>query len=233
MRKIYTQRQHVRLRLPILCMFLIALALFASSAGAQDGLSGAVSEAARTGKLIPDFLGIKIATADFDNDQRPDGAVLVDGGPFNGRRVFRIRLHLTARPDRDLTFQSNETSLTISALDVNQDGIPDLVVEQFFTHKRLQVWLNDGHGRFRQVRVEDFPAISEAPGKWKAPIAEPSSLVLALPSRSERHQVAFPLQVMQFNSSSSQWRSRHSNRQDETDSLAFHAPRAPPSPRLI
>ena len=170
----------------------------------------------------------RVAAADFDNDQRPDGAVLLSGEPFKGRRVFRIRLHFTAGKDRDLTFQSNEASLAISALDVNQDGIPDLVVEQPLTRKRLMVWLNDGHGEFHQVRVEDFPPTSEAPCKWKVPIAEPGSLVLALPSRSEKNQAALLLQVLRFNSSSSHWRTCSDHPQNETDSLLFPSPRAPP-----
>jgi hypothetical protein len=214
-------------------MFLIALAFTAPSAVAQDGLGGALSEAAKGRNLMPDSLGIKIATADFDSDQQPDGAVLLDEGQFEGRRFFRIRLHFTAGQDNDLTFQSNETSLAISALDVNQDGVPDLVVEQIFTHKRLQVWLNDGHGRFRQARVEDFPPMSEAPCKWKAPIVEPSCLVLALPSRSEKNQAALLLQVLRFNSSSSHSRARPDYPQVETQSLALPSSRAPPLFRLI
>ncbi len=217
----------MRLRFPSLCMSLIALSLIASSAVAQNGLSGALSEAALRGNLMPHSIE-RVAAADFDNDQRPDGAVLLSGEPFKGRRVFRIRLHFTAGKDRDLTFQSNEASLAISALDVNQDGIPDLVVEQPLTRKRLMVWLNDGHGEFHQVRVEDFPPTSEAPCKWKVPIAEPGSLVLALPSRSEKNQAALLLQVLRFNSSSSHWRTCSDHPQNETDSLLFPSPRAPP-----
>ncbi|WP_348262662.1 VCBS repeat-containing protein [Telmatobacter sp. DSM 110680] len=220
----------MRLRSTILCIAFIALASFASSAKAEDGLSGALSEA-RARSLLTNEL--KIAAADFDNDQRPDGAVLQRGGPFEGRGSFRIRLHFTAGQDRDLTFQSSESSLTISALDVNQDGIPDLVVEQIFTHKRLQIWLNDGHGQFRQARVQDFPFSGESPCKWTSSILQTNWPVLALPTRSEKDQAASLLIVLQFNSSSSHWRCSPPHRQESTDFLEFYSPRAPPAPQLI
>ena len=223
----------MRLRSTILCISLVALAFGASSAKAQDGLDGALSQAREVRSLTPNSIELKIAAADFDNDQRPDGAVLQDRGLFEGRGFFRIRLHFTAGQDRDLTFQSNETSLTISALDVNQDGIPDLIVEQIFTHKRLQIWLNDGHGQFRQARVQDFQILSDAPCKWSASIVQANWPVLALPSRSEKDQAASPLRMLRFNSSSSHWRPSSEHLQEVSDSLAFYSPRAPPPSRLI
>ena len=223
----------MRLRSTILCISFIALAVVASSAKAQDGLDGALSEARDVRSLLPNSVELKLAAADFDNDQRPDGAVLQDGGPFEGRGFFHIRLHFTAGKDRDLTFQSTETSLTISALDVNQDGIPDLVVEQIYTHKRLQIWLNDGHGEFHQARVQDFQFSSEAPCKWTASILQANWPVLGLPSRSENDQAASLLQILRFNSSSSHWRACPDHLQDVTDSSAFYSPRAPPASRLI
>jgi hypothetical protein len=72
-----------------------------------------------------------------------------------------IELHFTGRENAELVIESNEAALTISAQDVNRDGATDIVVEQPLTRKRLQVWLNDGHGGFRQVRSEDFPAIDK------------------------------------------------------------------------
>ncbi|MGA8741997.1 MAG: VCBS repeat-containing protein [Terracidiphilus sp.] len=188
-----------------------------------------MSEAGKTRNLLSNSLGQKFVAADFDNDQRPDGAVLLDAGQLEGRELFRIRLYIAASQDRELTFQSNEKALAISAPDVNQDGLPDLVVEQVFTHKRLQVWLNDGHGRFRQVRVEDFPPSGEAPCRLKNPTGEPCGLVLALPSRSGNDHAALILQVLRFDSSSSLWRIQSTNRQTQFGSLAFHSPRSPPA----
>ena len=214
------------MRSPFLCLTLIALALAAPFVRAQDGLGRALSEIGKT--HILSSLGQKFVAADFDNDRRPDGAILLDGGQLEGHQVFHIRLFIASDPDRELTFLSNETALTISALDVNQDGTPDLVVEQVFTHKRLQVWLNDGHGRFRQARVEDFPPFSESPCRLKRPGGDPCSLVLALPSRTGNDHAALILRVLRFSSSSSNWRIRPGNQPTQPGSLAFHSPRSPP-----
>jgi len=229
LQKIYTWIKHVRVPSPFLCLVLIALALAAPSVRAQDGLSRALSEAGNTQSLLSSSFGQKFVAADFDNDMRLDGAILIDAGQLEGRQVFRIRLYVSSDKVRELTFQSNDTALTISALDVNQDGTPDLIVEQVFTHKRLQVWLNDGHGRFRQARVEDFPSFGEAPCHLKGPAGESCSLVLALPTRIGNDQAALTQQILRFNFSSSNWRMRSGNQQAQSGSLAFHSPRSPPS----
>lgn len=172
---------------------------------------------------------MKLVTADFDDDSRPDGAVLLDAEQLQGRQLFRIKLHITSGQDSELTFQSNETGLAISALDVNQDGVPDLVVEQVFTHKRLQVWLNDGHGRFRPARVEDFPLCADAPCRWKSPFEGQSCFVLALPTRTGNDQAIQFLKVLSFASSSSRWRVASEPRRIQCGSLALHSPRSPPA----
>src|SRR6516165_2236476 len=154
-------------RLSIAGLVLLLFFLCVPAMKAQDGLGGALSGSTKAAHAVPEFL-TQIAAADFDNDQKPDGAILLESGLQNGKRFFRIELHLTADSNREITFSSAESELSISALDVNRDGIPDLIVEQAFTHKRLQVWLNDGHGRFRQARPEDFPAPSDAPFRWHA-----------------------------------------------------------------
>jgi hypothetical protein len=143
-----------------LTIIVAALALTASSLWAQDGFRGAL---ARVNLTAPLNLGAPfsqtLAAADFDGDNKPDGAVLVDYGWLRPQSSSRkIELHFTSRSNTILTFESNETTLAISALDVNGDGATDIVVEQPFTHKRLQVWLNDGRGGFRKVRSEDFPS---------------------------------------------------------------------------
>ena len=139
---------------------VVALALTASSLWAQDGIEGALSRANLTSPAnLVTPSGQTLAAADFDGDNKPDGAVLVDHGQLRPQSNFRtIELHFTGRENINLTFESNETTLAISALDVNRDGTTDIVVEQPFTHKRLQVWLNDGRGGFRKVRSEDFPS---------------------------------------------------------------------------
>lgn len=223
----------MRVRFPILCSVLIALALAAPSVWAQDGLGRALSDAGKTQSLLNNSLGQRFVAADFDNDMRPDGAVLVDAGQIQGSQLFRIRLYVSSGTDRELTFRSSETALTISVLDVNQDGTPDLVIEQTFTHKRLQVWLNDGHGRFRHARVEDFPSLGEAPRRLKGPAGESCSLVLALPTRTGNDQAALLPHALRVNSSTSDWGAGPGNQQAQSGSLAFHSPRSPPSVLVV
>ena len=161
-----------------------ALALTASSLWAQDGLEGALS---RPNLASPSDIATPfrqtLAAADFDGDNKPDGAVLVDDGWIRqqpGSR--RIELHFTGRGNADLTFESNEAELAVSALDVNRDGATDIVVEQPFTHKRLQIWLNDGRGGFRKVRSEDFPSADAGNyPRLGSPSQPPEGSTLCLP----------------------------------------------------
>jgi len=196
---------------------------------AQDGLGGALSDVGKTQNLSQATLGQRLVAADFDNDERPDGAVLLNAGVIEGQQLFRIKLHFSAGQDHDLTFQSNETALAISALDVNRDGVPDLVVEQVFTHKRLRVWLNDGHGRFRPVRVQDFPPSTNAPCSWKFPFETQGCCVLALPPRIGSDRAIQIGEALRYASSSAYWRIRSAVRQQQAGSLAFHSPRSPPT----
>jgi len=135
---------------------------------AQDGLKGALTQANRTASFRQPFspiLGPSLAVADFDNDKKPDGAVLLDSDFVGPQGSHQIELHFTSRPNVDLTFQSAETNLSIYGIDIDQDGDLDLVVEQSITHERLQLWLNNGHGEFEKGRIADFPSASAPTGQ--------------------------------------------------------------------
>jgi len=155
------------LRSFIFRIVLVALVL-TPSLWAQDGLRGAFSRWDESTGLFREALAQRFVAADFDQDQKPDGAVLVGGDYGNGQRCFRIELHVTASENRKLSFTSTESSLSLAVLDVNRDGTPDLVVEQVFTHKRVQIWLNDGHGLFRLVNSQDYPSESESEANLRA-----------------------------------------------------------------
>jgi hypothetical protein len=135
-----------------------AVALAAPLLCAQDGLPGALTSERDSLRNFSTTFGQKLAIADFDKDQKLDGAVLVDSGRVSDQNTFRIEFHLSGSVNNELSFETSETALSIAALDVNHDGATDLVVEQPFTHKRLYVWLNDGHGGFHKGRVEDYPS---------------------------------------------------------------------------
>jgi hypothetical protein len=219
----------MKVRSPFFRIILIALALAAPSVWAQDGLGGALSKLGRTPSLLQNSFGQRLISADFDNDQRPDGAVLLDAGQLDGQKVFRIEFHVTAGKDHELTFASNETALAISALDVNQDGTPDIVVEQAFTHKRLHVWLNDGHGFFRKVRSEDFPSPTESPCQWRAPLGGQVDLALALPTKLGSDHAALILQALRFDSLSANWRVRPEAPFARLHTFDTRSPRGPPA----
>src|SRR5262249_43014160 len=124
---------------------------------AQDGIKGALSPANLASPLnLSNPFGRTLAVADFDDDHKLDGAVLVDSGRLQGQNTFRIDLHLSKSNDSELRFESAEMALAIEALDVNEDGATDVVIEQTFSHQRLYVWLNDGHGAFHSGRIEGF-----------------------------------------------------------------------------
>lgn len=165
---------------------IFAVTLAASSLWAQDGLAGALL---RTSAAPPSILqspfAQTLAAADFDGDNKPDGAILLDPNWLRPQSSFRtIEVHFTDRRNTDLTFQSSEHDLTISALDVNGDGTIDIVVEQSFTHKRLHVWLNDGLGRFRKVRAETFPSTEKRDQeRLESPPQQPDCPAFCLPSQ--------------------------------------------------
>ena len=174
----------MRARSLYLRIVLAALALAVPPLWAQDGIGGAILRLEDTRGLPHQPFEQRLAAADLDKDEKPDGAVLIDTGQSHGQRAYRIELHVTAGNDSDLTFESNDSAPAISALDVNQDGAPDIVVEEAFTHKRLYVWLNDGHGTFRKARIEDFPSTGrDGPYEFEAPSLAQDCPALYLPSK--------------------------------------------------
>lgn len=166
--------------LAIFGFLLPALALCPPRASAQDGLRGAMSQ---IGQASHNALGFTrtLAPADFDNDSQPDGAVLSQAGWLSGQRLFRIDLHVTAGKDATITFLSAEPNLDISAVDVNGDGAPDIVVERAFTHRRLHVYLNDGHGTFQPAGTSIFSAQDDSAPLWQAAAIPQNPLGAVLP----------------------------------------------------
>jgi len=150
---------------------------------AQDGLRGAMSRGSKPAQGVGEF-SPQIAAADFDNDHDPDGAILLETGRLNGERSFRIEVHVTEAANSAMSFSSGESGLAISALDVNWDGAPDIVVEKSFTHQRVKVYLNDGHGGFRAARVEDYPSTNPLAPKCRPASSGYAPALCLLISRS-------------------------------------------------
>jgi len=160
--------------------FVLFLLLPVANLRAQDGIAGALFQEVNTPTPIFN-LKTHLVAADFDNDQKPDGAILREAGLREGKRAFRIEFHLSAADNYAITFSTLETALSISALDVDRDGAPDIVIEKAFTHQRIQIYLNDGHGAFREAKTDDYPP-SDRPGNiWRSPF-DLSVPVLGLPA---------------------------------------------------
>jgi hypothetical protein len=141
---------HIKLAL------LTALLLMAPWVWAQDGLEGALPQA-NLGRPFHQNL----AAADLDGDNKPDGAVLIESGWLAHSSLRTIELHFSGRANTNLSFESNQDELAISVQDVNRDGAADIIVEQAISHKRIQIWLNDGRGTFRKVNTEDYPSVDK------------------------------------------------------------------------
>jgi len=168
---------------------LVACMAFAGSAlHAQDGLEGALARESLSQPLRTNAVSLvekRLAAADFDNDHKPDGVILLDSDSLPSRNSFRIELHLSASDNAELRFESADSALSIAAWDINHDGATDVIVEHAFTHRRLFVWLGDGRGGFRKGRVEDFPSTNALNGQEASPPAPRADRnVLSLPSQS-------------------------------------------------
>lgn len=162
-------------------MIIVAAALHA-----QDGLSDAFARVNSSCSLSSGPFGPSVVTADFNNDTFPDGAVLV-----RHRSAFRIEVHFRFQRVSQITFASNLKTLAMSAVDVNHDGAPDLVVEDPFSRHRLFVWLNDGYGSFRAARVDDYPARTEERLRFVGtPTQRPESRALVAPGKMRIRQAS-------------------------------------------
>jgi hypothetical protein len=169
----------MKLRPSILVILAVMLLVSVPSLLAQDGLLGASAERTGTACCSPDFEH-HLAVADFDNDQKPDGALLLPVGLLSGNRSFRIELHVTSGKDDAIVFSAPEQSLSISAFDINRDGAPDIVIEKALTGQRIQVYLNDGHGSFHEALSDLYPLPDPEAHKLRAWFAQsgPSSYLL-------------------------------------------------------
>ena len=173
-------------------IWVIALLAMVSGSAAlhgQNGLSDALSRVPLVSTSSVELLGLSVATADFNNDSTPDGAVLYRRGG-----AFHIDVHFRFQRELRITFTSNLPQLLISALDVNHDGHPDLIVEEPFSKRRLLVWLNDGQGDFRLERVQEGGFRSQdAELFFSTPSNEPDSRAMAVLGKSRVRKPASQL----------------------------------------
>jgi hypothetical protein len=76
-----------------------------------------------------------------------------------------------------VTFDAPDAALAVSLLDVDHDHHLDVVVSAPITRTVVRIWLNDGHGRFRETmprpssnaRVDDADAAASHTAPDEAP----------------------------------------------------------------
>lgn len=163
----------------IRAILLLLVVCSFSTLHAQDGLSEAFSRLDSVRDLSSEIIGPAVATADFNKDTHPDGAVLI-----RNNNTFQIEVHFRFRKVSKITFASKFPTLAISAFDVNHDGNPDLIVEEPFSRQRLFVWLNDGSGSFHSANAKDYPSgTSESYQSLGGPVHAPQSEAMVVPAR--------------------------------------------------
>lgn len=142
------------------------------AAWCQDGFRGLLSDRGQSQEFV---------AADFDKDPEPDGATLSENGVADGKRAFRIEVHITAGNNSTIHFSAAEPGLLLTTVDVNRDGAPDLVVEKPFTHEPVQVYLNNGRGEFYTAGAQHLIP-SDNGTQWRSPSSPASFPTLFLPA---------------------------------------------------
>jgi len=104
----------------------------------------------------PDPVG---AVADLDGDNVPDLAIVSAKGRGPKGFQYQLELHLSARPAlSSLSITARERGLRIVARDVDGDGDLDLVITSALSLAPVEVWINDGHGRFTKGNPAAYPS---------------------------------------------------------------------------
>ena len=215
---------------------IVALLTTVPWAYAQDGLQGALSRAnvVSPANLATPFRQT-LAAADFDGDHKPDGAVLLDDGWLQSHGVLRkIEIHLSGRRNTELTFESSEAELAISALDINHDGATDIVVERPLSRKRLHVWLNDGRGGFHEAAAQDFQSVVEVSGRQlESPTERQGCLAACLPPQRGFDGTAFGARALSLRDSSPNAEAQVYQSTAASRVTAASSSRAPPLPESL
>lgn len=96
--------------------------------------------------------------ADFDGDLRSDIAVSQAGIGNLIHTDYTVDVQLSGNLEKtSFTLTSDAQGLDITPRDVDGDHDLDLVITARFSGKRIGVWVNDGHGKFSEGSLTEYP----------------------------------------------------------------------------
>ena len=201
-----------------------------SSLLAQDGAAGALAKA----PLSAPIFGQRVAIAHLDSDAQADGAVLIDTTPGRVGGPYRLDVHLTARHNESIPFESADSPTTVSVLDVDNDSDTDLVVSPGADQPGIRVWLNDGGGGFHEGAISDYPHLQRPnPVKLRATKARSDRFAVILTRvRAAGEGLAKSTQIFQDARKDTLFSDTQFTRGPRPGAHLLTAPRGPPSASL-
>lgn len=132
------------------------LALFALG-GASEGVgpvAATTASATRPQSILPSLLNSTSILADFDNDNRPDLAIIRSDGTH-----YKVDIQLSAQESVSYTIPRSAAGFRAMVFDIDDDGYDDLILFNGTSSQLLGMWLNDGdHSRFESGKDDGPPS---------------------------------------------------------------------------
>jgi hypothetical protein len=120
------------------------------------------------------------AAADFDGDKSVDVARVKIGRAGNRILASPVDLFPFCRNSAPPIFRSSlDAGLVLTVRDVDADHDPDLILRKPFAAKALNVWLNDGKGRFTETAPSTTSGTDPNPLGMASPVSRIHQLAAA------------------------------------------------------
>jgi hypothetical protein len=146
---------------------------------ADSARSGSRPPSSRLGTAAGPFGWAKVV-GDLDKDGTPDVAVADHVTRHGGKTQYDLEVELSTGASEDFEFSSDEPALELELADVDGDGDLDIVLKPVFTRIAAAVWVNDGHGQFRERVFSSGAALVLPSGHVRVPAARGHESILAL-----------------------------------------------------
>jgi hypothetical protein len=173
--------------------------------------------------IVPQF-----TIEDFDGDNRPDIATVLEGPGGAANNHYRITFQLSSGGSQNIDLAGPMGGLDLSSRDVNGDDFLDVVVTTVGSNWPVAVLVNDGAGTFTASDPSAFPgAFRKSSHFWRGVAEELPEASPALYSRSSSSDLdpsnetfSIPVETQVF--------ARRSNRLEAHDVEVSYLGRAPP-----